>query len=185
MKHRRLKRILALVMVGLFFVTFYSCSGFFSPERVTIRFLNRLSNGNIWAAERLLLERTLNLDRRSAAIYRPLFRTMRFGVVDSQTHGGIARVGVGVQTVDLELLMVEVSSEVTRIILTAGPQRTSRELFYIILQDRLREPDTLPMFNFSGTAQLVRVRGVWRIDLRGSDGLADAITGGMGGIIGY
>ena len=184
MKLRRVRQIFALSMTVLMLVTFYSCSGFFSPERVTMRFLGRLSSGNIRAAERLTLERSLNLDRRASALYRPLFGSIRFGISDVVVEGGVARVDIAVQAIDLNWLMNDVSAEVTRIMLTAGPQRTSRELFYILLQDRLRSPD-LPTFNFSATARLVRVGGRWRIDLRGSEGLADAITGGMGAIIGH
>jgi len=183
-KKIRIKKILALFMVGVLLMTFYSCSGFFAPERVAMRFMNRISNGNIWGAQRLTVERSLNLDRRARALYRPLFGSIQYGISDVVVEGGVAHVSIAVQAIDLNLIMTEVSADVTRIMLTAGPQRSSRDLFYALLQERLRSPN-LPTFNFSATARLVRIGGRWRVDLRGSEGLADAITGGMGQIIGY
>jgi len=184
MTRRRLSRGISLVLVGLLLVTFYSCSGFFAPQRVAWRFLNRLSNGHVWAAQQLTVERNLGLDWRAMGLYRPLFRSMRFAVNDFSWGWSVSHVSVGVQTVDLVYVLNDVSGEVTRIMMSTGPYGGSRELFYRVLRNRLREPD-LPTFNFSATAQMVRVHGRWRVDLRGSDGLADAITGGMGGIIGH
>ena len=184
MRGRRRRRYIALAMAAVFLVWFLGFSSFVFPQRVTMRFLNRLSNGHIWAAQQLTLERSLNLDIRSRALYRPLFGAMNFNVTRARVERGVAQVDVAVSTVDLVYLMNDISGEVTRVMLSAGPNRASRELFYGILHQRLREPG-LATFNFSATAQLVRVRGRWRIDLRASEGLADAITGGMATIIGH
>ena len=168
-----------LAVTGVILIAF-----FFSPQRVTMRFMGRLAGGHIWSAQRMTLERNFGLDRRARALYRPIFGSIRFGVSYVERSGSVARVGVAVQMTDMVYVMNEVSAEVTRIMLSTGPRQTRQELFYTTLRHRLREPD-LPTLNFSATAQLVRVRGWWRIDMRGSRGLADAITGGMGGILGY
>lgn len=183
-KPHRLKILSLLLVVVLLAVSFHSCADFTSPERVTIRFLDRLSAGNIRSANRLTIDRSPHLDRRAVQLYQPIFDSLRYGVSDVVIEGGVARVYISVQAVDLAWLMADVSSEVTRIILSAGPGRTSNELFYTLLRERLSEPE-LPTFNFSATVRLIRVGGRWRIDMRGSEGLADAITGGMGMIIGH
>lgn len=180
---RRLRRLLALLLVAALLAGLFSCSGLSAPERATLRFMNRLQSGNIRLAERVTLEGSLGIDRRSSGLYRPLFGSMEFAVNGVVRKGNVAHVSLGVTTVDLFLLMSEVSADTARLLLSAGNRRKSDDIFGSLLSQRLRAGDA-PTFNYSATVRLVRIRGRWRVDLQGSDGLVEAITGGVPGVLG-
>lgn len=173
------KRLLAAL---LSLVVLAGCAVGSSPEKVTAAFLDHLVEGKLSKAEACTLEGSLGLDKKgksAAAIWKPLFASLQYSVGGAVTDGTTATVNVTIMTIDLEDLMAEASLEVTRQVLSGSAG--GEDLYYRLLLEKLTDPDP-PMATFSATVTLVK-EGRWKIDLASSSDFAEALGGGVEGLL--
>lgn len=168
--------------VALALLLLAGCSFASSPERVTATFLDKLVQGDLSAAEKHTLEGSLGLDKKdkeAAALWKPLFASIQYSAGGAVVDGDYATVNVTLLVADLDSLMAEASKEVTRQVLLGGA--TGDDLYYKLLLEKLGAED-LPLETFSVSVYLAK-DGKWKIDLAASSDFAEALGGGVDGLI--
>lgn len=176
-----MKRWIALLTALLMILS--GCTGR-TPEKTIAEFLNCLMKSDIKSAEKLTLSGRLTLDtgsKAAAAIYKPLFSAMQYSGGGSLIDGDTSTVNITLLVVDLEELMSQVSLEVMQQMMVSG-NKGSGDLFYTLLLEKL-EAEDVPMASYTVTAQLIREKGRWKIDMEGSADFAQAVGGGVQGLI--
>ncbi len=176
-----MKRWIALLAALL--IIFSGCTGR-TPEKTTGEFLSCLIKSDVKSAGKLTLSGKLTLDtgsKAAAAIYQPLFSAMQYSVGGSLIDGETSTVNVTLLVVDLQELINQVSLEVMQQMIASG-NKGSGDLFYTLLLEKLVAED-VPMVSYTVTAQLIREKGHWKIDMEGSPEFAQAVGGGVQGLI--
>ena len=162
-----------------------ACSLTPAPERDLDKLLGCLAGGKISKAEGYVYEGTLNINTKNKyakSFYTALFSTISYSISGSTVDGDSAEVLVSVTMIDMETLMLDASLETLES--TFSGESDDRVRYYKLLVEKIKAGEVSYITN-SVVAYMVRDSGRWKVYMSGSGSFADAVTGGMGGLIGY
>lgn len=176
---RRIVIFLALGIIACIvgFSIYYSHP---TPERVVSRLLNELQNGDIRGGERYTTD-GLGLDssnRRAKKLYKAMYTTMRYAVIDSAIDTSASKVHVTITMVDMEKQITAASYHMLDNSLSGSA--ANRKKLYELLTEQIKTGSTSTTTN-SVTVLLIRDgKNRWRVDSGQNEDFLEAITGGVG-----
>lgn len=179
-----MKRLTALLLAALFLVLGTGCSAKWESEKAVSRMLSALQDGKLNKAAGYTAQGSLGdltKTRASKNFYKAMFSTIQYVVADSTVDGNSAVVTVSVTMVDMAVILSGASLDLLG--RTLDGEWVNDKAFYKEITALIKGGETARV-STTVKVHLTQIDGKWKVDMAGSGYYAEAITGGLGQLIG-
>lgn len=176
-----MKRLLA---VGLVFALLCAGCGIQpEPQRALDRMLNALTDGKISKAEKYMVQgfKEEYSTRRAKKLYQAMFHSLDYVVIKTTVEEDTAEIIVTVSMIDMATLVSDSSLSLLDQDLKGS---LSQKRLYTLLRKKIKAGEINFVTSTVGV-RMVRQNGDWLVNLADSSDFTNAITGGLGELIGY